>query len=93
MLEKKTVIGKIEILESGFVQVRTDTVILDDGEEISRTYHRSVLAPGDDIEHLIGTRVADVCSAVWTPDTVSTFRATQALTATGAPAVLEIVKP
>ena len=49
-LEKKVFVDKIEILpEQKIVQVRTVTVITDDGVEISRTFHRSLFNPNDDV--------------------------------------------
>ena len=48
-LEKKTVTGQLEVGENGSIGVRTDTVVTDGGNEISRTFHRKVLAPGDDV--------------------------------------------
>lgn len=38
-----------ELLIDGQIQIRTDTVFEQDGIEVSRTYHRHVLAPGDSI--------------------------------------------
>jgi hypothetical protein len=46
-LTERTIIASRDVLESGAIQVRTDTVIERDGVEISRTYHRHVVAPGD----------------------------------------------
>lgn len=48
-LTERTEIGSRDVLVSGAIQVRRDTVIERDGVEISRTYHRHVLAPGDSI--------------------------------------------
>ena len=49
-LEKKSFVDKLEILpELKIVQVRTATIITDNGVEISRLYHRSVLNPNDDV--------------------------------------------
>jgi len=47
------------------VQVRTDVVVMEDGEELSRKYHRHALMPDAVItdEH---TEVQAVCNAVWT---------------------------
>jgi hypothetical protein len=67
-LTKETQIGKIEVVgQYKFVQVRTDTVVIEDGEELSRKYHRHVLNPDADItnEH---SEVQAVCNAVWTQD-------------------------
>lgn len=48
-LTERVVIGSRNVLESGAIEVRSDTVIERDGIEISRTYYRYVLAPGDPI--------------------------------------------
>ena len=67
-ITKETQIGKIEVVgKYKSVQVRTDTVVIEDGEELSRKYHRHTLAPDADIsnEH---TEVQAVCNAVWTQD-------------------------
>ncbi len=49
-LEKKVFVDKLEILpELKIVQVRTATIITDNGVEVSRSFHRSVLNPNDDV--------------------------------------------
>ena len=51
-LEKTFAEDKIEICDRGgykSIGVRTATIIKDDGVEISRTFHRSLLNPNDDI--------------------------------------------
>ena len=51
-LEKSTAEDKIEIYDRGAyksIGVRTATIIKDDGVEISRTFHREVLNPNDDV--------------------------------------------
>ena len=48
-LTEETVQDKLEIVgEFKHIQVRTATVIKKDGVEISRSFHRHVVAPGDD---------------------------------------------
>ena len=44
-LTKETVVDKIEVLEMGQVQVRTATRVLEDGVQLSQSYHRHVLEP------------------------------------------------
>jgi len=79
-ITKETQIGKIEVVgKYKSVQVRTDTVIIEDGEELSRKYHRHSLMPDADIsaEH---TEVQAVCNAVWTQevkDAYETFKTNQ----------------
>jgi len=44
-LSKVTVVDKIEVLEKGNVQVRTATRVLEDGVELSSSFHRHVVEP------------------------------------------------
>jgi len=77
-LTKETQIGKIEVVgKYKSVQVRTDTVVLEDGEELSRKYHRHALNPDAVItnEH---SEVQAVCNAVWTQDVKDAFAAFKA---------------
>ena len=74
-ITKETQIGKIEVVgKHKFVQVRTDTVVMEDGEELSRKYHRHVLNPDAVItdEH---NEVKAVCNAVWTQDVKDAYTA------------------
>ena len=79
-ITKETQIGKIEVVgKYKSVQVRTDIVVMEDGTELSRKYHRHVLHPNADIsaEH---SEVQAVCNAVWTQDVkdaYATFLANQ----------------
>ena len=84
-LEKKTVTGQIEVGELGTIGLRTDTVVLDDGVELSRAYHRKVLAPGDDVSGE-DAKVQAVAGAVWTSEVVAAWEAAQAAKAAAAPA-------
>jgi hypothetical protein len=45
MLEKIEIVDRIEVVENGCVQVRTKTVIMEDGKQISGNFHRHVVAP------------------------------------------------
>ena len=44
-LSKVTVVDKIEVMEKGNVQVRTATRVLEDGVELSSSFHRHVVDP------------------------------------------------
>lgn len=59
--------------EWGHIQVRQITRILEDGKEISKTYHRHVLSPGDDIknEDEVSKKVAQ---AIWTPEVIAAYK-------------------
>ena len=67
-ITKEAVVEKIEVVQSWNVQVATDTVIKEDGTEISRSRHRHVLNPDLDISGEDSV-VQAVANAVWT-DTV-----------------------
>mgnify|MGYP003630895686 FL=1 len=73
-LSKAIVVDKIEVHEKGQVGVRTATVVSEDGVELSRSYHRHVLAPGADTSGE-DTRVAAVAAATWTSEVVSAWDA------------------
>jgi hypothetical protein len=72
-LEKIEVVDRIEVLENGCVQVRTCTRIMEDGKQISSTFHRHVVAPGDDYSGE-ETRVKAICAATHTADVVDTYK-------------------
>ena len=73
-LSKSTIVDRIEVLETGQIQVRTATVVDEDGTELSRNFHRHVLAPGDDTGGE-DDRVAAVAAATWTTDVVDAWDA------------------
>ena len=65
-LTEETVQDKIEIVgDFKHVQVRTATVIKRDDVEISRSFSRHVVAPGDDISGE-SAEVQAICNAVHT---------------------------
>ena len=77
MLEKVTAADLIEVIENGCVQVRTKTAIMEDGKQISGTFHRHVVAPGDDYS-AEDTRVQAICAALHTPEAIAAYVAYQA---------------
>ena len=74
MLEKQIVVDLIEILESGIVQVRTCTRIMEDGKQISGTFHRHVIAPGNDYS-AEDAKVQAICTAVHTASVIAAYNA------------------
>ena len=73
-LTKSIAVDRIEILEAGQLQVRTATVVAEDGVELSRGFHRHVLDPGADTTGE-AQRVQDVAAATWTADVVADWQA------------------
>jgi hypothetical protein len=76
MLEKQESYSKIEVLESGHIQLRKTTTVLDDGAVLSQSHHRSVVTPLDDISHL-PDNVQAVCNAYWTEELIANFQSQQ----------------
>ena len=84
-ITKEEIADRIEVLESGHVQVRTATVIKEDGTELTRTFSRHVLAPSDkssgswedtDISSE-KTNVQAICNAVWTSAVKTAYQEAQ----------------
>ncbi len=84
-ITKEDVADKIETLEDGQVQIRTATVIKEDGTELTRSFHRHVLAPstktggswGDTDISGEEDRVQDICNAVWTSAVKTAYQEAQ----------------
>ena len=78
---KENVVDKIEILENGQIQVRTATVLKEDGSEINRSFHRHILNPksksGDTWEDtdISGedARVQAIANAIWSDEVKSAY--------------------
>ena len=76
-LEKVEIVDRVEVLENGCVQVRTKTAILEDGKQISGSYHRHVVAPGADYS-AEDAKVQAICAAAHTADVIAAYQAAQA---------------
>jgi hypothetical protein len=76
---------KIEVVgEYKYIQIRTATVIKEDGVEISRTFSRKTLNPGrlNSSDNLVNTdlsgesaEVRGICNAVWTTSVKNAWKA------------------
>ena len=81
-ITKETVVDKIEVLEMGQVQVRTATKIVEDGNELNRSFHRHVLNPsaktgdtwGDTDISSEDARVQAICTATWTDEVKTAYQ-------------------
>ena len=73
-LEKIEIVDRIEVIENGGVQVRTKTAIMEDGKQISGTFHRHVVAPGDSYSGE-DARVQAICAATHTPEVIAAYLA------------------
>jgi len=74
MLTKEVKIDQITVTENGIVLYREATSIFEDGVELSKTYHRSSLTPGQDLAG-VPENVVAICNAAWTADVVAAYQA------------------
>jgi len=65
---------KIEVNEDFSIGVRRADIVLKDGNEVGRTYHRACLMPGADVT-AEPAEVQAVSAAVWTPAVVAAYEA------------------
>ena len=78
MLEKQITQDKIEAINVGewsVLQVRTKTAIIEDGVELSSSYHRHVLVPTDDLTSE-SAEVTAIANAVFTQEMKDAYTAT-----------------
>ena len=89
-LSKVTIVDKMEVLEKGQVQVRTATRVLEDGVELSSSFHRHVVDPQVRSGYVEGgsagtwaatditgedARVQAICTAAWTTEVIAAYKA------------------
>ena len=81
-LTKEKVIDQITVTENGHVLYREATRIMEDGNQISQTYHRSSLAPNADLTGIPANVVA-ICNVAWTAEVIAAYQAQVAAQAGG----------
>jgi hypothetical protein len=73
-LTKTTTIDQITVNENGTVLYREATRIMEYGNELSKTYHRSSLSPASDLTG-IPANVAAICNVAWTTEVIAAYQA------------------
>ena len=73
-LTKQVVIDQITVNENGIVMYREATRIMEDGNELSKTYCRSSLTPAQDLTSVPANVVA-ICNAAWTAEVIAAYQA------------------
>ena len=73
-LIEKTIVDKVELVENNSIQVRTATIIERDGIEISRSFHRHVVHPGEDVSNE-DPKIQAIANAIWTEEVIAAYRA------------------
>ena len=73
-LTKTTVVDQITVTENGIVLYREATRIMEDGNQLSQTFHRTSLTPAQDLTGQPANVVA-ICNAAWTAEVVAAYQA------------------
>ena len=77
-ITKEIAVDQITVTENGIILYREATRIMEDGNELSKAYHRSSLTPAQDLTGVPANVVA-ICNAAWTAEVVAAYQAAQAL--------------
>jgi len=72
-ITKEKIIDQITVTENGIVLYREATRIMEDGNQISQTYHRTSLTPGQDLTGQPANVVA-ICNAAWTAEVIAAYQ-------------------
>lgn len=73
-IEKHFVVDQIEVVRNGTVQVRSLVSIFENDKEISQSFHRHVIAPGDDYSNE-DAQVRAICKATHTSAVIAAYKA------------------
>ena len=76
-LTKTTSVDQITVTENGIILYREATRIMENGVQLSQTYHRSSLTPAQDLTGVPANVVA-ICNTAWTTEVVAAYQAAQA---------------
>jgi hypothetical protein len=76
-ITKSTTIDQITVTENGIVLYREATRIMEDGNELSKTFHRNSLTPGQDLTGVPANVVAH-CNVAWTAEVIAAYQAQMA---------------
>ena len=83
-ITKTTENDKIEVVNKWNIQVRTASVIKEDGVELTRSFSRKVIVPGtlDASDNLVDTDISGedsdvkaICNAAWTDQVKADYKA------------------
>jgi DNA-binding transcriptional LysR family regulator len=73
-ITKTTNIDQITVTENGIVLYREATRVMEDGNELSKTFHRTSLTPGQDLTGQPAS-VAAICNVAWTAEVIAAYQA------------------
>lgn len=72
MYSEISVIDSVTWRNTGHIEVRKADIVLKDGVEIAKTYHRHVVSPGDPLDNEDESVVA-IANALWTPELIAAY--------------------
>ena len=75
-ITKETAVNQITVQENGTILYREATRIMEDGTELTKTYHRNSLTPDQDLTG-VPEKVVAICNTVWTKDVIAAYAAAQ----------------
>ena len=73
-ITKETAVNQITVQENGTILYREATRIMEDGTELTKTYHRNSLTPDQDLTG-VPEKVVAICNAAWTQDVIDAYKA------------------
>ena len=76
-ITKSTAVDQVTVTENGIVLYREATRVVEDGNEIAKTFHRTSLTPAQDLTGKPANVVA-ICNAAWTPEVIAAYQAQMA---------------
>ena len=72
-LVKISTINQIEVTANGTIQVQRKDSIMENGDELSFSYHRHCLCPDADLTNE-DAKVVAIANAVWTPEVIAAYQ-------------------
>jgi hypothetical protein len=73
-ITKETAVDQITVTENGIILYREATRIMEDGTELTKTYHRNTLTPAQDLTG-VPEKVVAICNTAWTQDVIDAYKA------------------
>ena len=73
-ITKEKVIDQITVTENGIILYREATRIMEDGQQLSQTYHRTSLTPAQDLTG-VPEKVVAICNTAWTQEVIDAYKA------------------
>jgi hypothetical protein len=76
-ITKSTAVDQVTVTQNGIVLYREATSVVEDGNTIAKTYHRTSLTPGQDLTGQ-PANVQAIAQAAWTPEVIAAYQQAQA---------------